>query len=272
MKKSIRYINNLNSVRLKKDNYQDIPIDSNNPLFNEPLVAIHQYGLAGQSYYSRKNPGTVDPVKGVSEEPYLRKTVVEKLAQINSLLTKDKYIANHFKFKVELFIQEGYRSPELQRILYEKSFPKLLREQYPGISESQIKKKLSELVAKPSIDAQRPAPHVTGGAFDLRLRKKESTPLFVYNEPVLLSKKSADVSEVNYPDYFEDPKNIHSTEDKKIQFNRRLFFSIMSGEYFGLKTDFACNPTEWWHWSWGDQLWAYVNNKKTAIYSVGKIE
>ena len=35
------------------------------------------------------------------------------------------------------------------------------------------------------------------------------------------------------------------------------------------KFGFAQHPNEWWHFSYGDQLWAWKNNKANALY--GKI-
>jgi D-alanyl-D-alanine dipeptidase len=29
---------------------------------------------------------------------------------------------------------------------------------------------------------------------------------------------------------------------------------------------FQRHPTEWWHFSYGDQLWAWISNEKSAIY------
>ena len=36
-----------------------------------------------------------------------------------------------------------------------------------------------------------------------------------------------------------------------------------------IKFGFAQHPKEWWHFSYGDQLWAWKNKKDNAIY--GKI-
>ncbi|HAE24988.1 MAG TPA: hypothetical protein DCG33_06580 [Prevotellaceae bacterium] len=31
---------------------------------------------------------------------------------------------------------------------------------------------------------------------------------------------------------------------------------------------FANYPAEWWHFCYGDKMWAAYNNKKTAFYDV----
>jgi len=34
------------------------------------------------------------------------------------------------------------------------------------------------------------------------------------------------------------------------------------------KFGFAQHPNEWWHFSYGDQLWAWKNKKANAIYGI----
>jgi zinc D-Ala-D-Ala dipeptidase len=41
---------------------------------------------------------------------------------------------------------------------------------------------------------------------------------------------------------------------------RRVLYWTMLDE------DFTNNPTEWWHYSYGDQMWAMFNDKPAAIY------
>ncbi|MEK6914663.1 MAG: hypothetical protein AABW83_03360 [Nanoarchaeota archaeon] len=36
------------------------------------------------------------------------------------------------------------------------------------------------------------------------------------------------------------------------------------------KSGFTNYPGEWWHWSYGDRIWAHYNNKKYAIYGISK--
>ena len=33
-----------------------------------------------------------------------------------------------------------------------------------------------------------------------------------------------------------------------------------------LKSVFVQHPNEWWHFSYGDQLWAWTNQNRKAIY------
>jgi D-alanyl-D-alanine dipeptidase len=35
---------------------------------------------------------------------------------------------------------------------------------------------------------------------------------------------------------------------------------------------FAGHPEEWWHFSWGDQLWAALTNAPAAHYGLALVE
>ncbi len=62
------------------------------------------------------------------------------------------------------------------------------------------------------------------------------------------------------PNFF---KNIDSKEAIIWNERRNLLREIM------VKFEFVQHPNEWWHFSYGDQLWAWKNNKANALY--GKI-
>lgn len=264
----ISKVASFDELRAIKGDYKAIPIDTSSKYYNEPTAGVYSYGIAGQSYYSRPNPATVNPVAGVPAEPRLRVSVLEKLATINNALQSSTY-DRLFGGRVELYIQEGVRLYAVQKLLYEETFPALVKKQYPNISDIDLKKRLTRLIAKPSVQPSSPAPHATGGAFDMTIRYKQSECGYVEDVDVLFKKVRTDTSLVNYPDYFETLKNPDET-DVIIRENRRILFAIMTGKLFGIETGFACNPTEWWHWSWGDQLWAQVTGSNNAVYSVVK--
>ena len=48
--------------------------------------------------------------------------------------------------------------------------------------------------------------------------------------------------------------------DAEAQANRRLLYWVMT------EAEFANNPTEWWHYSWGDQMWAKLAGQSAAHY------
>lgn len=54
---------------------------------------------------------------------------------------------------------------------------------------------------------------------------------------------------------------LHMTLSPIISERRRLLCKVMN------KEGFANYPGEWWHFSYGDQLWAAYRYKRYALYS-----
>lgn len=261
-------IPDLGVARQKKQGYRRYPIDRAHPLYNEDLVATCDYGLAGQAYYSRPNAATGDPVKKVPKELYVRKSFAEKLQYVNGQLNT-RAITDFFGGAVELYIEDGHRPHKLQRYLRTEVFPKLIRDQNPGISERELEEKLNNLIAEPTKDEKSPSPHDTGGAVDVVLRYKQDTLDFVADTKVFFGNGDADISEAVFPDYYERCLG-RNEEAEKARNNRRAFYAIMTGSAFGKPTELQVNPTEWWHWSYGDQMWAKLSGKPAAVYGLAK--
>ncbi|MEB3151272.1 MAG: M15 family metallopeptidase, partial [Sphaerospermopsis sp.] len=59
------------------------------------------------------------------------------------------------------------------------------------------------------------------------------------------------------PDYYA-----HSDAHRHQEYHRHreLLLNVM------LKAGFQRNPREWWHFSFGDQMWAWLCNQQTARY------
>lgn len=231
---------------------------------DEPLVAIEDYGIAGQSYYSRPNNATSDPVPGVEPQVLVRRSIAEKLAAINYELQKSGVASELLGGPVELYVDEGYRSPELQQKLYEEIFPYLISQQYPDWSRERVLKRRDELSASPPEDGA-PSPHATGAAIDVRLRYQNPELGHIDGSGVPMGQGSADTSALASPDYFEHLKSL-TPEQKAFRDNRRVFYWIMKGGLLGDDTGFVVNPTEWWHWSFGDQMWARLTQSPEAFY------
>ena len=81
-----------------------------------------------------------------------------------------------------------------------------------------------------------------------------------YGNLIEMGSKVDQMDETSNPYFYEHTKN----EEAIIWNSRRnLLREIMT------KFGFAQHPNEWWHFSYGDQLWAWKNKKENAIY--GKI-
>jgi D-alanyl-D-alanine dipeptidase len=75
-----------------------------------------------------------------------------------------------------------------------------------------------------------------------------------------------DVTALAHRDRFEnlDAQNF-SFSDQEAQANRRLLHWLMAEE------GFAGHPDEWWHFSWGDQMWAALTGAPAAHYGLAAI-
>jgi len=181
----------------------------------------------------------------------LREEVINRLVMVNDYL-----ISNN---DVYLLIYDSWRPLVVQEFMFKRAF--LLEceklnidaslenmESYPSII-----KKVEKFWAYPSFDSRCPPPHSTGGALDVCLSDKEGNL-------VEMGSKVDQMDETSNPNFY---KNINN--EKAIIWNskRNLLKEVMN------KFGFAQHPNEWWHFSYGDQLWAWKNKKTNAIY--GKI-
>ena len=107
--------------------------------------------------------------------------------------------------------------------------------------EEQLKKQATQFVSDPDVYS----PHLTGGALDIAIYNLETND---YLDMGNLFEKT-DSAMTNFPDLTEEQKN-----------NRNLLIKIMQ------EVGFVNYAGEWWHWSFGDKLWAFLNNKENSIY------
>jgi D-alanyl-D-alanine dipeptidase len=105
------------------------------------------------------------------------------------------------------------------------------------------------------MDADSPAPHATGAAVDLTIRWRGGDMLW-------MGSIFDDATELAHRDRFENLRgDAMSFSDDEARANRRLLHWVMAEE------GFAGHPDEWWHFSWGDQLWAKLAGEPAAHYS-----
>ena len=91
--------------------------------------------------------------------------------------------------------------------------------------------------AEPSDDPATPPPHSTGAALDLTLVDASGLE-------VNMGSPIDENSDRSNPDYFAE-------RNAEAHANRQLLLQVMSA------AGFLRHPFEWWHFSWGDQLWAW---------------
>ena len=163
---------------------------------------------------------------------YARESVGKKLMEATD------YLPCGYKF----LIKEAYRPLSLQRRFFEGAY-KYYKTQYPLKNDDEIYKLTCQYVAPVKV-----AGHPTGGAIDITL---------------IINGIELDMgSEFNdAPIEPENLSHLHSAHINDLaKANRKILIDCME------KVGFVNYPTEWWHWSYGDCYWAFLNNCD-ALYS-----
>ena len=248
--------------RKEKLGYRDYPIDAESAVYNEPLVNIADYGVAGQSYWSRPNSLLGAPLPNVTQAILVRESVAKKLQQANKIIMSQQ-LAKLFGCEVEIYVDNGIRTPELQVYLYNVAYPKHIAKQNPKWNSERVLRRRDELIAKPPQNTSNPSPHMTGAAVDLTLRLKQSNKGYVENVGIELLRASGATNESCNPDYAEySPRPAYISEElwHEGTRNRRIMYNVL------IHCGMQVNPTEMWHYSWGDQMWAKLQGKPAALY------
>jgi len=245
-------IPDLSNLRLIKDAYRTYPIDTNNPLHNEELVAITEFDIKGTSYYSQPNKMTGEPLPGINPEALLRHSVAEKLERANRNLKASKEIVKVLGGRVELIVRDALRSAQIQQHLFDVVWPKILKEANPEWDDERLESELPKFISRPVNVLSSPTLHMTGGAVDVNLVYKDGSPV---NFGHVGGKV---VSETDYHEGYHPVDEFPVSKDAKLA--RRILYWTMLDE------EFSNNPTEWWHYSYGDQMWALFSDQPAAIY------
>ncbi|QDZ38612.1 M15 family metallopeptidase [Euhalothece natronophila Z-M001] len=203
----------------------------------EALVAIPQDTFILETPHPYKKLGA--PYEGIS--PYvLRESVLKGLQQAQNELQKWQP-----GWQIKVF--DAYRPIAVQQFMVDYTF-KSLCQQYPNQSESAIAQQVSQFWAQPSNDPNTPPPHSTGAAIDITLVNEKG-------ETLNLGGAIDEISPRSYPDFYQDATG----KSEQIYHQRReLLRHIM------FSADFRQHPKEWWHFSLGDQLWAWLKSQETS--------
>lgn len=192
----------------------------------------HPYQQLGATYEGRS--------------PYhLRQSVLESLIQAQNHLQ-----IKHPGWRIQIF--DAYRPVAVQQFMVDYTFAEVVKAHgliLAELSELQsqaIWEQVYQIWAVPSCDPRTPPPHSTGGAVDITLVDDAG-------KPVNMGSAIDELSARSHPDYFA-----HSTNAVERQYHahRQLLEDIMN--YAG----FMRHPGEWWHFSSGDQMWAWLTNQQ----------
>ena len=228
-----------------------IAITRDNAVYSEPVVEARDAGLKGENFYaSDRNPPYWHRVEGATDRLWLRASVAEKLRAVN---------ARAGEAGLELFLFDAWRPRAVQAYFHDVWMPRELQRRDPSLTGAALLQEVERYWSAPSDSDDSPAPHATGAAVDLTLKWKDGEALW-------MGSLFDDVTALANRDRFEhmDSDNF-SFSDQEARANRRLLHWLMTQE------GFAGHPDEWWHFSWGDQMWAALTGAGTAHYGLAAI-
>lgn len=168
---------------------------------------------------------------------YIRKQLFDKLVKASELLP-DQY---------KLVVHAGHRPLEVQRRLLRENIEDYLKEN-PEASRAEALKHARIYISDPDIKLP---PHCCGAAVDVELFDNNTKLLVDFGSPMNLDE------EVSY---------LHSDQISHEQKqNRLLLLQTM------LEAGFASYYAEWWHYSYGDEIWAWFYGKNACLYGLAEI-
>ncbi len=231
--------------------YHQIPIkDCGEPLMPIPLDSFsielpHPYVKLGAEYGDKS--------------PYcLRQGVVQALLEAQFLIEK-----RHPHWKIRIY--DAYRPVGVQQYMVNYTFNSLVKslelqeEQLSAQQRQDLWNRVYRLWAAPSLDKNMPPPHSTGGAVDVTIINEQGTMLDMGGDIDELSERS-------HPDYYLSDQD---GANQQYHFNRQLLNRVMTN------AGFCRHPGEWWHFSLGDQMWAWQHNQNNphgrAIARYGRV-
>ena len=179
---------------------------------------------------------------GLSPTPamYLREGIVQKLLKIQKSLAP-----------LRLKIWDAFRSRDVQNNIYQKYW-KEFKSAHPDWDDAKLALEVGKFVSPP-YQTERIPPHATGGTVDLTLADANGDELDMGTEFDFFGPEAQ-------PKYFET----HGGNPEAAK-NRKNLHAAMLAE------GFTSDEDEWWHFDYGNQMWAYKSNKPSAFYGEANI-
>ncbi len=220
--------------------YQTVPIcDRGEPLVPIPrdrfaVVQPHPYQVLGAPYGS--------------QSPYsLRAGVLTALIE-----AQDKLQQERSGWRLQIF--DAFRPLVVQRFMVEHTFLEQVQargwetETLTAAQRDAVMAEVVQFWAIPSDDPATPPPHSTGAAVDLTL-------VTAAGEPVDMGSPIDEVSPRSHPNHFAAGATANA---QAVHAHRTLLNQVMES------AGFRRHPNEWWHFSLGDQLWAWQRRQETG--------
>ena len=173
------------------------------------------------------------PILEKQKKTLVRHTVYQRLKEAQKLLPP----GIHFK------IFSAYRSLEQQQKRWDYLYKKNKKD-FPNLSEEETINKTQSQIANPQAGF---GGHQTGGAVDISLCNDQGQDLDM----------GTAYGEHNHTTFTQN-KNLN----KEQQQNRKILFDAMTA------AGFTNYPAEWWHYSYGDRMWAAYSRNKISLYNL----
>lgn len=233
------------ALRRRGDYRLSVPIDLAGPMASEGCLDAREEGVAGCNHYNSPfNPPYYVTAPGSLPELFVRLSVLSRLRAVNDRLRRAG---------LEIFLYDAWRPQAIQRFFHDEWFPAWLRERRPDLEGDRLVEEVEKYWSAPTSGPASPSPHSTGGALDLTL-------IFSHNrQPLFMGGIFDDLTRLAWTDGCEGTGGL-SMSDDEARANRRLLYWVMT------EAGFSNNPTEWWHYSWGDQMWARLTGASAAVF------
>jgi len=149
-----------------------------------------------------------------------------------------------------LVVLDAWRPYIVQRHLYD-TLLGMVEARYVDLAEPDLRAMTRAFVSPPSERADCPSPHLTGGAVDVALCNADG---------ILLKMGSAfdEARAASHTVHFEH--HADAAESRTYRDRRRVLYHAM------IDAGFTNLPSEWWHYSYGDQMWAWYHDEPQALF------
>jgi zinc D-Ala-D-Ala dipeptidase len=240
----------LEPLRIMQRGYRAWAIDETGVGNSEQLLRAGRFGIAGRNHYAHdRNPPYWARAEGAIDALLVREGVGARLAVVDARLKP---------LGLQLFLFDAWRPRAVQAYFHDVWMPAEVRRRRPELDEAEVLAEVERYWAAPSQGPGRPAPHATGGAVDLTIAAADGAPLY-------MGSVFDDVTELAHTDRFESlDERAFSYSDAEARANRRLLFWLMT------EGGFSNHPNEWWHYSYGDQMWAAKSGAPAALYGLAE--
>jgi zinc D-Ala-D-Ala dipeptidase len=190
---------------------------------------------------------------------YLRQGVVDRLLQAGRSLQ-----STHPGWKIQIF--DAYRPLSVQAYMVDLAFQQAVQErswdatQLTAAQRQAILEQVHTFWAVPNDNPATPPPHSTGAAVDVTLVDGQG-------RGIEMGSAIDEMSPRSYPDFFEekaiakyaavgyDSREIAGSDRQQFQTHRQILNTAMTS------AGFRQHLREWWHFSWGDQYWAWLDHQ-----------